>query len=165
MTGVQTCALPISTKAEDWQLFRKAAEHFSDVLFIAEPAKVQSEDGNRIRNVDTDPIYPVSLGLENVLSVTDMPPSQMAAVGPATIDIASAGHILLNREDQCHDPPALAAINVTALAARIVAKEPQLKGKALKARIINLAKPLPAGAAPVSKHGWIEDPRKLYPAN
>ena len=157
--------LSASTKAEDWQFFRKAAEHFSDVLFIAEPAKVQSEDGNRIRNVDTDPIYPVSLGLENVLSVTDMPPSQMAAVGPASIDVASSGHIIWNVEDSsCYSPTALASTSIAALAARILAEEPELKGKALKARILSLATPLPAGTDPISKSGGIAEPWKLYPA-
>lgn len=145
--------LVASTRAEDWQFFRKAAEHFSDVLYIGISIEPPTEADMPIRNLDVDPNYPVSLGIDNLLGINWVDenglPSQGSGYGPATIDVAVAGSLS----------------SVAALAARVLAKEPELKGKALKARILSLATPLPQGAAPVSKHGWIEDPRKLYPAN
>ena len=149
-----------SSRAEDWNLFRKAAEHYSDVLFIAAPIETPSAVQKPNRNVDNDPIYPVSLGIENILSVTDLVPSSKAAVGPATIDIAGGCHYFWNNENFCPGMPHVcAATNIAALASRIVAKEPELKGKALKDRILSFAAPLPE----VSKSGKIEQPWYLYP--
>ena len=42
-------------------------------------------------------------------------------------------------------------------AARLLAVEPKLEGAALKARILALAKPLPAPHSTATRHGWIAD--------
>ena len=155
-----------SSRAEDWNLFRKAAEHYSDVLFIAAPIETPSAVQKPNRNVDNDPIYPVSLGLENVLSVTDAGSGLKTGIGPGTIDIATGSHGIIWSDLPCPILPgcAQAAANIADLAARILAAEPQLKGASLKARILSLATPMPAGTAPVSKNGWIAEPWKQYPS-
>ena len=168
--------MPTSERAEDWQLFRKAAEHFPDVLFIASPYEPCVEIDPPLRNVDISPVFPISFGLDNLLSVTDFDdqhlPFAHGGFGPLTIDVA----IQSNKTTSIfitHDGPKgsivvagdASQISVAALAARIVAKEPELKGKALKARILRLATPLPADTDPISKHGLIAEPWKLYPAH
>jgi len=60
-------------------------------------------------------------------------------------------------------PSDAAVAQIAALAARILAAEPALKGPELKTRILSITEPLPEGYGYVATHGWIPDPMKHYP--
>jgi hypothetical protein len=63
-TPARVVAVPMwSDRAEDWELFRRAASHFTRLLFV-----VAAGDGGR--DVDREPVWPAAFKLPNVLVVT-----------------------------------------------------------------------------------------------
>ena len=61
---VRIVGLPLgSNRAEDWTVFTQTAEQHPDILFIASA-------GNNGRDIDSTPVYPASLPLENLMVVT-----------------------------------------------------------------------------------------------
>jgi subtilisin family serine protease len=63
-TPARVVAVPMwSDRIEDWELFRQAASHFQQLLFV-----VAAGDG--ARDIDREPIWPAAFKLPNVLVVT-----------------------------------------------------------------------------------------------
>ena len=132
----------------DWEPFGRAAAHFAEILFIA-AAGMQGAD------LDREPRFPAALGLANVLVVTatdahgGLVPG--ANRGARTVDVAVPAPAADGDASSC------AAARVAALAARLVALEPALKGAQLKARLVALASPF-AGPLSPTRAGWIAAP-------
>jgi hypothetical protein len=63
-TPARVVAVPMwSDRAEDWELFRQAASHFTELLFV-----VAAGDGGR--DIDREPVWPAAFKLQNALVVT-----------------------------------------------------------------------------------------------
>ena len=63
-TPARIVAVPMwSDRAEDWELFRQAASHFTQLLFV-----VAAGAGGR--DIDREPVWPAAFRLPNVLVVT-----------------------------------------------------------------------------------------------
>lgn len=84
-TPARIAVLPMwSEKAEDWEMFRRAAEHFKDVLVIAAA-------GDERRDIDREPLWPAALKLPNVVVVStgvgdDKKLDMQANAGPRSVD-------------------------------------------------------------------------------
>lgn len=80
--------------------------------------------------------------------------------GKATVDLAVAAP----HETAQTRSGSLAAARLGALAARLLRTAPELSGKDLKQRLIEIATPLPADQAGLTRHGWIAAPKPSLPA-
>ncbi len=84
-TPSRIAVLPMwSERAEDWEMFRRAAEQFKDILVIAAA-------GDERRDIDTSPVWPAAFKLPNVIVVStgigDAKKLDMHANrGPKTLD-------------------------------------------------------------------------------
>lgn len=58
----------------------------------------------------------------------------------------------------------IAASEIAAMAARLLVQDPNLQPTQLKAAILELAKPFGEGQVSITKHGWIAEPWKHFPA-
>lgn len=162
-TGARVVVLSVtSTGAREFEIFARAAAHFQDLLFIVVA-------GDEVRDLDTAPLYPASLRLANILVVTaataDGKLVEKAGFGPRTVDVAIAAEALdaLDAEGKPRKltGSAIAAARAAALALRLSAAEPGLKGAALKAKLLTLAEPM-AGPAQ-TRAGWIARPIEVDP--
>ena len=152
----------VSTGTRELEVFARAAAHFQDLLFIVVA-------GDEARDLDKLPLYPASLGLANVLVVTSATAEgklqDKAGFGPRTVDVAIAAEAV-DAMDAGGKPvklagSAIAAARAAALAVRLAAAEPALKGTALKAKMLTLAAPMPG--APQTRSGWIANPAEAGP--
>ena len=147
-----------------WQTFREAASQLQAVMVIA-PAAMPGPAG---RDLARSPSYPAALALPNVLIVTAVDGDGRlldgAARGAGAIDLAVPAHdvIGLARDGTRQTvPSALAAVmRAAAMTARLLEREPHLRGAALKARILADARPLPD--AGIARAGWIADARRRW---
>jgi hypothetical protein len=131
-TPARIVAVPMwSPSKEDWQPFRQAAEHFSQLLFVV----AAGDDG---RDLDKDPVYPAAFALPNVLVVTA---ARADPDAPRSIQISPAANWGANTVDAV--APAGGSVVATAVAAKAVAAMlPQLSGlngAELKLRLIQLS--------------------------
>ena len=63
-TGVRIINLSMgSNSAEDWECFYESAKRYNDILFVVSA-------GNGGFNIDTNPVFPASFDLENIVVVT-----------------------------------------------------------------------------------------------
>jgi hypothetical protein len=115
-------------RKEDWQPFRRAVEHFSQLLFIV----AAGDDG---KDLDKDPVYPAAFALPNVLVVS------AARAGPHTprsVQILPAANWGSNSVDAVAlsgDSVAAAAVAAKAAAA-MLPHSASLNGAELKLRLI-----------------------------
>lgn len=136
-------------------LVTAAALHAPDKLLI-----VGAGDGG----IDLDSAVPADvLGGGNILVVTAATPEghlrEKANFGKAAVDLAIATP---EPNGSSAAPSATAVARVAALAARLVAVEPELSGRGLKARIVDLATQLSDGQASRTRSGWIAEPRRHF---
>lgn len=133
------------TLIENWALLRQAAQHFRKHLLIVPVAARLT--------IDPAAAVPADFRADNVLIVTAVASEQMPPVSTWPVvgaDIATVSRLDLRTDTVTPAGPETAAARVAALAARLLAVEPQLEGAALKARISALAKtPEKAGDPPL----------------
>lgn len=135
-------------------LVEMAALHFPKHLIIVEAGS----DG-----LDLDLMQPaLPRDMSNVLVVTAAAPDGQVAGnrGKATVDLAVAAPNDTAETDQ----GGLAAARTAALAARLLRTAPDISGKDLKQRLIEIARPLPADRAGLTRNGWIAAAEQALPA-
>lgn len=157
--GVRIVALPLGSKdRSDWETFAEAARG-RDMLFVASA-------GNSGRNIDRRPVYPAALELDGLLTVTSSEDDGRLAAGSNwgahAVDVMVPAEPVTVTDWRGHEGQAagssFAVPRVAALAARLLAANPGWSARELKAAILRRARPSPAHAEPVTRHGWIPDP-------
>ncbi len=146
-----------SNRAEDWGDFVAAVEAQADILFVVSA-------GNDDRNIDRRPVYPAAFNLDNMIVVTSADgfgrPAPGSNWGKGTVDLAVPGERIAVTD--FHGNPAtasgssFAAPRVTALAARLLAANPEWGATELKAAIIARARMTDAGGPPTTRYGFLD---------
>ena len=157
--GVRILAMPLgSRRPGDWRAFESALRG-RDILAVVSA-------GNDGRDIDEDPVYPAALALENVVAVTSSDGFGRLARGSnwgaASVDVmlpAENVEIVDFRGASGRASGSSYAVpRLAALAARILARDPELRAAELKARILACAAPSPYEREGVVAAGWIADP-------
>lgn len=146
-------------RAEDWHAFLEAASSKPELLFILSA-------GNNGRDIVAEPVYPAAFGLDNAIVVTSSDAFGRIAEGSNwgadLVDLAVPGEsieVIDHRGAKGRaSGSSYAAPRVAALAARLLAKNPDWSAAELKAAILELAAPLPRARSPRTRHGWIANP-------
>lgn len=146
-----------SNSEQEWTAFAKAAARHPKILFLVSA-------GNNGRNIDTEPVYPASLALSNTIVITSSEPNGRLARGsnwgPTHVDIMVPGE-RIDVIDHRGAPgkasgSSFAVPRVTALAVRMLAKNPDWNGPELRDAILKRARAL--NGPRQTKYGWIPDP-------
>lgn len=157
--GARILAMPLgSRKPEDWRAFERALRG-RDILAVVSA-------GNNGRDIDRDPVYPAALTLENVLTVTSADAFGRLASGSnwgaESVDVMLPAENLeivdFRGASGRASGSSYAVPRLAALAARILARDPDLNVAELKARILARATPSPFEREGVVSAGWIPDP-------
>lgn len=152
-----------SNRRSFWKSFEDAARTYPDMLFIISA-------GNDGRDIDRRPVYPASLPLENILTVTSSDTfgklAQGSNWGAKHVDVMVPGEqidVIDHRGAQgVASGSSFAVPRVSALAARLLAKHPTWQAADLKQAITKRARKGFGTAGPPIKHGWIPDPLDDY---
>ena len=127
-----------------------AARRFPRVLFVAPQSAPRVETQS-----------PRGASVDNLIFVADsqadppLPGADLVVPAPLLkVPMSRGGPITVH--------PHVPAARVAALAARLLAAEPNLEAAALKRRIVGLAAPLPAGSRLQSRYGLIEHPDRPF---
>ena len=145
-----------SNKLKDWVCFKKVVSKFKDIIFVVSA-------GNNGFNIDEKPIYPASLDLENILTVTSSDQSGRLGRG-SNYGTNSVDFILPAERLEVIDHRGVkaftggtsyAAPRLVALISRYIENNPNCTNEEiydfLKKRAIQKGKKL-------TKYGWIPDP-------
>ncbi len=160
--GARIVAMPMgSDKPDDWRAFEKAARARNHMLFVVSA-------GNNGRNIDTVPVYPAALGLDNILVVTssnkDGSFPRGSNWGVRRVDLMVPAENLPATDYRGGltrvSGSSFAVARVAALAARLLARNPDWRAAELKRAIIARAEPAGKLKVPRVRHGWIADPSK-----
>ncbi len=146
-----------SNERAQWEAYAQAARRHPEMLFVVSA-------GNDGRDLDREPVYPAALGLANQLSVTSAEDDGSLARGSSwgrrSVDLlVPAERILVTAFDGRRvfaSGASYAAARVAALAACLLAAQPQWQAQELRAAI--LARARPARAEGWSAHGFLPDP-------
>ena len=157
--GAKVVAVPMgSNKSDDWEAFAAAVRARPHMLFVISA-------GNNGRNIDERPVYPAALRLDNAIVVTsghrDGRLARGSNWGPRSVDLMVTAEDLEVIDHRgattLASGSSYAVPRVTALAARLLDKNPNWAGPELKRAIIARAQPLPADGDQIVLHGWIRD--------
>lgn len=157
--GIKIIAMPLgSRKPEDRDAFEEALKD-KDILAIVSA-------GNDGRNIDEAPVYPAALELENVLTVTSADAFGRLASGSnwggKSVDLMLPAENIevtdFRGASGVTSGSSYAVPRLAALAARILAEEPELTVQQLKAKILERAAPSPFEREGVVAAGWLPDP-------
>lgn len=157
--GVRILAMPLgSNDKDDWETFEAAlAKH--DILAIVSA-------GNNGRDIDAQPVYPAALSIDRMVTVTSADEFGRLARGSnwgAThVDIMVPAENLeivdFRGASGVASGSSYAVPRVAALAARLLASNPDLGALALKQAILARATPSPFERANVLATGWLPNP-------
>ena len=148
-----------SNRPEEWQAFEEAASAHPEMLFVVSA-------GNNGRDIDSQPVYPAALDLANMLVVS----SADASGGPApgsnwgreSVDLLVPAEEMLvtdfSGRARLVSGSSYAAVRVSALAACLLAENPDWRAEILSAAILERAE-TPAGESRAySTYGFLRDP-------
>ncbi len=156
--GVRIVNLAMGSNSQDeWQAFEAAARKHPQMLFIISA-------GNDGRDIDIVPVYPAALKLPNTIVVTsselDGKLAQGSNWGAESVDIMVPGERIAVIDHRGAPGKAsgssFAVPRVSALAVRVLAKNPDWQGPELRDWILKRARPLPGPK--LARYGWIPDP-------
>jgi len=157
--GVRILALPLgSRRSADWQAFGRALQDH-DMLAIVSA-------GNDGRDIDIDPVYPAALDLAQIVTVTSADAFGRLAEGSnwgaLSVDLmvpADGVPVVDFRGASGRASGSSYAVpRVAALAARLLARRPNLSAAELKAELFARAVPSPFARGGVVAVGWIPAP-------
>ena len=157
--GARILAMPLgSRKPEDWRAFERALRG-RDILAIVSA-------GNNGRDIDRAPVYPAALALENIVTVTSADAFGRLASGSnwgaEAVDVMLPAENLevvdFRGASGRASGSSYAVPRLAALAAKILARNPELTATELKARILACTTPSPYERQGVVAAGWIPDP-------
>ena len=146
-----------SNRAEPWAEFVAAMKAHPEVLFIVSA-------GNDGRDLDRRPVYPATLNLDNMIAVGSADPLGAPAPGSnwgrRTVDLLVPGENLAVTDFAGRPARASGASFATprlgALAARLLARNPDWDAARLKAAIFSRARMTDAGGPPTSRYGFLD---------
>lgn len=152
-----------SNDRHDWNAFADAALKMPHILFVVSA-------GNDGRDIDARPVWPASLALENMIVVTSADSFGRLAEGSnwgvKSVDVMVPGERVVVTDHRGAEGRAsgssFAVPRVTAMAARLLAKNPDWKAPELKKAILARARVSPYQKTPVVRVGWIPDPTDDY---
>jgi len=157
--GIRILAMPLgSNRREDWTAFEEALKD-TNILAIVSA-------GNNGRDIDERPVFPASLDLDNIITVTSADAFGRLAngsnSGAESVDIMLTAENLAVTDFRGASGVAsgssYAVPRLAALAARILQAEPDLSAVQLKQRLLARAVPSPFESDKVVAGGWIPDP-------
>lgn len=146
-----------SNSKDEWGAFATAAARHPQILFLVSA-------GNNGRDIDKAPVFPAALPLSNTIVITsselDGRLARGSNWGAEHVDIMVPGE-RVNVIDHRGAPgkasgSSFAVPRVTALAVRMLAKNPDWKGPELREAILKRARDLRDPKQ--TKYGWIPDP-------
>jgi len=146
-----------SNSQQEWQAFQDTAKKYPRMLFIISA-------GNNGRDIDQQPVYPASFPLPNTIVVTssslDGRLAQGSNWGGEHVDIMAPGE-RIDVIDHRGAPgkasgSSFAVPRVSALAVRVLAKNPSWHGPEIRDWILKRARPMSGRA--LTRYGWIPDP-------
>ena len=152
-----------SNNLKDWICFEKSVSKFKDIIFVVSA-------GNNGFNIDEKPIYPASLDLENILTVTSSDQSgrlgRGSHYGTNSVDFilpAERLEVIDHRGVKAFTGgTSYAAPRLVALISRYIENNPNCTNEEiydfLKKRAVQKGKKL-------TKYGWIPDPLDNYLIN
>jgi subtilisin family serine protease len=148
----------------DWEPFEQAAKAAPHVLFVL-PA------GDSNQNIDQQPLFPASLGLENTVVVTAATADGRilpdANTGVLRVDVAvpadEVAALALNGTPMKVSGSLAAAARVAALAARLLAADPRLTAVGIKDQLRAAAQPTRGEVKVRTRLGWIANPEAWPP--
>ena len=149
-----------SDNLSDWICFKEAAEKHNDIIFVVSA-------GNNGFNLDEKPIYPASLKLNNIISVTSSDQTgrlgRGSNYGINSIDFmvpAERVEVIDHRGVRAYTGGTSYAVpKLVALISRYINKH----NNASKSEIINfLKKRAIQKGKKITKYGWIPDPLDNY---
>ena len=156
----------------DMEMFNSAAHHYRENLFIVMAGDGMAGDGG----TDLDPAFNARFGEKypraaNLLVVAACDQNGVLTPksnwGAATVDVAVdvVSHFVVEDGASLPNDPNLSSIalaRVAALAARLLAVEPHIRGAAFKERIVRLAAALPDQAGKSTRAGFIERQQRHF---
>ncbi|MBX2869183.1 MAG: S8 family serine peptidase [Acidiferrobacterales bacterium] len=157
--GVRIIGMPLGSRKEsDWLAFEQAAKANPHILFVVSA-------GNNGVDIDSQPIYPASLDIDNMVVVTSaddfIRPAERTNWGKRSVDFSvpaeSVQAIDFSGDFREVSGSSYAVSRVAALAANILSEDALLSAKELIERIKSFA--LPAGNQQYISTGYIPDPR------
>ena len=157
--GARVIAAPLgSARREDWMAFEAALRAHPEILAIVSA-------GNSGRDLDRAPIWPAALDLPNIVTVTSADDFGRLARGSnwgaETVDLmlpAENQPVIDFRGAKSRASGSSYAVpRLAALAARLLAKRPELTMEELKQAIFSRAAPSPYEPGKL-RVGWIPDP-------
>lgn len=148
-----------SNRPDQWRAFERAAVAQPHMLFVVSA-------GNNGRDIDSQPVYPASLTLENMLVVSSADasgrPAQGANWGRESVDLLVPAEEMLVTDfygmPRLASGSSYAAARVSALAACLLRANPEWRAAELKQAILELAETPSADDAIYSAHGFLPDP-------
>lgn len=147
----------------DWIAFAEAASKVRHILFVVSA-------GNDGRDIDARPVWPAALVLDNMIVVTSADSFGRLAEGSnwgvKSVDVMVPGERIVVTDHRGAEGRAsgssFAVPRVTAMAARLLAKNPDWMAPELKKAILARARVSPYQKTPVVRVGWIPDPTDDY---
>jgi len=156
--GTRVFALPMgSNSPDDWGAFAKAARARPHILFVISA-------GNNGRDIDRRPVYPAALEIDNAIVVTsgyrDGRLARGSNWGARSVDLIVPAEDVVAIDHRGATSQAsgssFAVPLVSAMAARLAARQPIWAAAELKNAILEQANSVPGDGAPVVRHGWID---------
>lgn len=146
-------------RADEWQAFEKAAAAHPEMLFVVSA-------GNNGRDIDSQPVYPAALELENMLVVSSADsrgrPAPGSNWGRDSVDLLVPAEEMLVTDfygrTRVVSGSSYAAARVSALAACLLQENPEWRAEILKAAILEQAVTPTAETSAYSSYGFLPDP-------
>jgi hypothetical protein len=148
-----------SNRKQEWLAFATAAAAHPEMLFVVSA-------GNNGRDIDSQPVYPAALELENILVVSSADPSGRPAQGSnwgrESVDLLVPAEEMLIMDfygrPRIVSGSSYAAVRVSALAACLLQENPEWRAEILKAAILEQAREPSGGQQAYSAFGFLPDP-------
>lgn len=150
-----------SDDRESWTAFAEAARRHPDMLFIASA-------GNDGRDIDGESVYPAALKLGNLITATSASenglPAEGSNWGADSVDVLVPAEALVTLDfygrPRLVSGSSYAAARVTALAACLLAANPNWRAPELKAAILSRVKPSVNDIMRFVGKGYLDDPTR-----
>lgn len=135
--SIRIIGMPLgSNDYAEWAVFSKSVEQHPEILFIVSA-------GNNGRNIDRDPVYPAAFDHTNIIVVTSaddfVRPAERTNYGRLSVDYLLPAELIpaidFNGEPTEVSGSSYAVSRLTALAARILSKQPDMPVAELKTGI------------------------------
>ena len=157
--SIRIVGMPLgSNRYKEWLPFATAVEAHPEILFVVSA-------GNNGRDIDINPVYPAALEYDNILVVTSaddyIRPAERTNYGKISVDyLVPAENIPATDYDGSTvavSGSSYAVSRVTALAARILQRQPELSVDELKQQIATYS--IKGNTGRYVKQGYLADPQ------